>query len=286
MKRTISFLLLIFGCLLVTARPAAADHLLFCNTPERITAAGAYADYQLEPEETYTVFFHYKNFSGSSGPFVVALHGPANKPMNFMLRQGFADPKSDPSSVGRQAMARYLSAPERQMVGKEGHARFEFRLADRMVASGVMTVRCEAATRLRIYFKHNQWTVKNAQVVALTAPRQDIEIGLTREVKRQYFRIGAPEELKAAHFDGTYGMMYAFRIDAPVGSKVRVAFSPRGGKGGMVGSVNGRLLLSDIVPATHWRVFYETTVGPGGFLLMTSPFGGVFYPVEILFEML
>jgi hypothetical protein len=289
MNRRFSLLLALLGVFVLSflpGGPARADHLLFCNTPERITTAGAYADYKLEAGELYTVFFHYKNFTESSGPFVVALHGEAKRPLAFTLRQGFADPRRDPPSVGRQAMARYLSAPERQMVGKEGHARFSFNLVPRAVASGVMTVRCDTAARLRIYFRHNQWTVKGARVVAIDAPRQEVEIALTREVKQQYFRIGEPDELQTAHFDGTYGLMYAFRVDAPPGSKVRVAFSPRGGKGGMVGSVGGRLLQSDIIPATHWRVFYEGTVGPGGLLLTTSPFGGVFYPVELLFEML
>lgn len=89
------------------------------------------------------------------------------------------------------------------------------------------------------------------------------------------------------HLDGTYGMMYAFKVDAPAGRRVRVSFSPRGGKAGLVGSLNGALRQSSIIPATRWKVFCEAVVGKNGsMVLTTSPFGGVFYPVELVFQLL
>ena len=81
-------------------------------------------------------------------------------------------------------------------------------------------------------------------------------------------------------------MLYAFRIAAPEGRKVRVSFSPRGGKGGLVGSVNGNMQQSRIIPATHWRVFCEAKAGKNGVNLTTAPFGGVFYPVELMFQLM
>jgi hypothetical protein len=271
----------------LAARPAAAqDHLLFCNNPEKMRMPGAYADAKLEPGQTYVVFYHFKNVTGTSGPFVIALHGADAKPLRFTARQGFADPQHDPPTAGRQAMARYLSAPERLMTGAKGNARFAYRLGDRQVASGVLTVRTESAARLRIYFRHDRWDVAGARVVAVEAPRREIEIALSSQAATQYFRIGEPEDGMSRHLDGTYGMLYAFRIAAPEGRKVRVSFSPRGGKGGLVGSVNGNMQQSRIIPATHWRVFCEAKAGKKGVNLTTAPFGGVFYPVELMFQLM
>jgi hypothetical protein len=89
------------------------------------------------------------------------------------------------------------------------------------------------------------------------------------------------------HLDGTYGMLYAFKVDAPPGRKVRVSFSPRGGHAGLVGSVGGIMRQSRIVGAAGWAVFSEVKVGKSGLVsLTTAPFGGVFYPVELVFQLL
>ncbi|GAB4465334.1 MAG: hypothetical protein OHK0029_35930 [Armatimonadaceae bacterium] len=280
----ISGLFIVFG----PSHPAKAqDHLLFCNTPERITMPGSYATAILKAGETYTVFFHYKNFTGSSGKFVVGLQGTTAGSVEFDVKKGIADPQRSPSEAGRQAMARFLSSPEKPIVGKKGYARFDFTLRNRQVASGILTIRCKSDTRLRLYYRHSKWDVKGSQVVQVTAPRRQVEIALGKEAQKSYYRIGEPEDQhKHPHFDGTYGMLYAFKVAAPAGSKVRVAFSPRGGTGGLVGSVNGKTIQSDLIPATHWRVFYEAVVGKDGMILTTAPFGGVFYPVELLFELL
>jgi hypothetical protein len=280
-------IVLLLLVLLVGTVPARAqDHLLFCNNPERITLAGAYAEAKIEAGKSYTIFFHYKNYTGASGPLVLALHGTVGKPLKFTARQGFADPQRDPPNAGRQAMARYLSAPEQPFNGKKGFARFSYPLGNRQVASGILHLKSESDARLRIYFRHDKWTVPGAQVIAVDAPRREVEIALSKEVKKQYYRIGEPEEGMSRHLDGTYGMLYAFKIAAPEGRKVRVAFSPRGGKGGLVGSVNGAMSYTPIIPATHWRVFLETKVGKDGVILTTAPFGGVFYPVELMFQLM
>jgi len=265
----------------------AQDHLLFCNHPERITMPGIYANAKLAPGETYTIFYHYKNYTGNSGEFVVGLQSVTGEPIQATIKRGIADPQRDPPSAGRQAMARFLSAPERTVPGAKGYVRFDAHLGNRQVASGILMVRVNKPTRLLIYHRHSKWDVKDARVIEVVAPRKQIEIALSNEVKKSYYRIGEPEEeMVQRHFDGTYGMLYAFRVDAPQGSKVRVAFSPRGGKGGLVGSVNGNTIWSEIIPAAHWRVFHETVVGKNGLILTTAPFGGVFYPVELLFELL
>jgi hypothetical protein len=54
----------------------------------------------------------------------------------------------------------------------------------------------------------------------------------------------------------------------------------------MVGSVKGETHVSQIIPAAHWRVFLETKVGKDGVVLTTAPFGGVFYPVELMFQLM
>lgn len=268
-------------------RPAAAqDQLLFCNDPEKIRMPGAHADALLTQGRTYTIFFHYRNATPGTGPLVIALHGSEGKPLNLVVRKGIADPQGDPSQAGRQAMARFLSSGDVFYRG-EGGARFAMRLKKRQVASGVMTVRADQDVRLRIYYRHNQWTVPGAHAIAVDAPRREVEIALSQEMRRQHFRIGEPEEGMHVRLDGTYGMVYAFRVAAPPGRRVRVSFSPRGGKGGMVGSLAGSLRQSRIIPAWRWKIFCEAVVGKSGqTILTTAPFGGVFYPVELVFQLL
>jgi hypothetical protein len=291
---------LVLACLLSIGRPVSArstvaemeaadgvcrGHLLFCNEPERIRIAGTYADALLRGGHTYTIFFHYRCVSQEGGAFVVALHGAAGKPFQFVARQGLADPQHDPPMAGRQAMARFLSSPERDYRGMGG-ARFAYRLGPRQVASGVLSVCCVTDARLHIYYKHDRYTVPHASAVVLDAPRRDHDVDLTNGNVQQSFRIGNPEQGKTSRLDGAYGMVYAFHVQAPPGRRVRVSFSPRGGKGGLVGSLNGNLVLTGIVPATHWGVYCEANAGKRGIHLTTAPFGGVFYPVELIFRLL
>lgn len=272
---------------LVSASPAhAQDRLIFCNEPERIRGAGTYAEAALEADKTYTVFYHYRNDSRSSGDFVLALRGAAPGPVRLSVRQGLADPIFDPPLAGRQAMARFFKGGERILVGPKGQARFSFRLAHRKVASGVLVITPEEDCRLRIYYKHDRWKIRQARTVVVDAPRRDVEISLSDDARKHSVRIGEPEEGMSQLFDGTYGMVYHFKIDAPTGSRVRVLFSPRGGKGGVVGSLNGSLVKSGIIPARGWRKLCETTVGQDGVTLSTAPFGGVFYPVELVFQLM
>jgi hypothetical protein len=278
--------LLIFAWLFLPSQARAQDHLLFCNNPEKMRMTGVYADAMMKAGQTYTVFYHYRNVSGGAGDFVLSLHGAAAKPLRFEARQGIADPQSDPPLAGRQAMARFLSRVDKSYIGKNGSGRFVYRVANRQVVSGVLSVRCDQATRLRIYFRHAKWTVPGARVIAVEAPRRQVDIALSSSAGRQSFRIGQPEIGMSRHLDGTYGMLYSFKIAAPAGRRVRVSFSPRGGKGGLVGSVNGDLRQSSIVPAAQWKVFFERSVGKGGLNLVTSPFGGVFYPVELVFQLI
>ena len=276
-------LLLLLGA---NVRPARAqDHLLFCNRPEKMRLPGAYADAALIANRTYTIFFHYKNATNAAGPLVIALHGSRGEPITLDVRKGVADPQRDPPLAGRQAMARFLSSPEKRYFGTGG-ARFALRLAAKQIASGVMTVKADQDARLRIYFRHNRWTVPGARAVAIDAPRRDIQVSLGPDALKQYVRIGTPEAGMDPRLDGTYGLLYAFRVDAPEGRKVRVSFSPRGGQGGLVGSVGGLLRQSRIVGAAGWAVFCVARVGANGLVLTTSPFGGVFYPVELVFELL
>jgi hypothetical protein len=280
------FFFLISAFFLFPRQARAQDHLLFCNNPEKMRMTGVYADSLLKAGESYTVFYHFKNVTGSAGNFVVSLHGAVAKPLRFEARQGFADPQRDPPLAGRQAMARFLSGVDKSFVGKEGSGRFTYHIENRHVVSGVLSVRCDQDTRLRIYFRHAKWTVPGAKVIAVDAPRREVDIALSATSGRKSFRIGQPEAGMNRHLDGTYGMLYSFRIAAPVGRKVRVSFSPRGGKGGLVGSINGDLRQSNIVPAAKWKVFFEKSVGKQGLNLTTSPFGGVFYPVELVFQLI
>lgn len=265
----------------------AQDTLLFCNTPEKLRMPGSYSEAKLEAGRTYTIFYHYKNVTPSTGPFVIALRGTKKRPLGFAVRKGLADPQWDPPLAGRQAMARYLSSPQKHLTGSKGYARFAHPLGRYQIASGVLTVRCDQDTQLKIYFRHDKWTVRGAHTVAVETPRRNISVALSRDSKRQSYRIGQPDKGMHRSMDGTYGMVYAFKVKAPEGRKVRVSFSPRGGKSGMVGSVNGQMRQTSIVPARGWKVFCEAIVGKdGGLNLTTVPFGGVFYPVELVFQLL
>jgi hypothetical protein len=269
-----------------SARSARAqDRLLFCNDPEKIRMPGAHADARLESGRTYRIFFHYKNVTPAAGALVIALHGSKGQPLDLRVRKGIADPQRDPPRAGRQAMARFLSARETSFRGNGG-ARFAMKLGSRQVASGVLTVRADQNVRLRIYYRHNRWTVPGAHVVAVDAPRREVAVALSSKSQRQYFRIGDPEKGMSRRLDGTYGMLYAFKVAAPPGRRVRVSFSPRGGQGGLVGSIGGALRQSGIVPAARWKVFCEAVVGRDGVTLTTAPFGGVFYPVELMFQLM
>jgi hypothetical protein len=273
--------------LLILAIPARAqDKLIFCNTPERLTTPGIYASAVLEPSQTYTIFYHYYNVSGRSGDLYLGFQGEEGSPLTIRIRQGTADPRRDPSLAGRQAMMRFMGAAEKEIIGSEGYARFRYVVGNRQVASGMLTITPRQKVTFQAYFRHALWTVKGAQAVVVDAPRYDVEIPLTADMARQSYRIGVPEGTPHPHFDGTYGFLYSFKIAAPEGSRVRVAFSPRGGKGGVVGSVNGAVVTSNIVEAGQWKMLCETTVGPNGTILTTAPFGGVFYPVELVFQLM
>ena len=267
-------------------RPAqAAEKLLFCNQPERIQTTGAHADARITANKTYRIFLHYRNGTAATGPLVVAFQGSVDKPLTLSVRKGMADPQKDPSEAGRQAMARFLKAPQKRYVGKGG-VRFPLTLKRLEVASGVLTVRADQDTRLRIYFRNNGRVVPGAHVVAIDAPRRDYTVALSSDSQRQYFRIGVPEPGMSKYMDGTYGLVYSFKVSAPPGSKVRVAFSPRGGKAGLVGTVGGVMQQTRIVGAAAWSAFSEAVVGKDGLVVTTLPFGGVFYPVELVFQLL
>lgn len=275
---------------MLTPRVAlAADKLLFCNQPERMVVGGAHADARLSAGQTYRIFFHYRNGTGATAPLVVAFHGSTGKPLTLRVQKGIADPRLDPSEAGKQAMARFLTSPAKRYVGHKGAAQFPLTLKRLEVASGVLTVRASQDVRLRIYFRHNKGVVPGARVVAVKAPRREHTVTLapgTEEQQRQYFRLGVPEPGMSEYLDGTYGLVYSFKVNAPAGSKVRVAFSPRGGKSGLVGTVDGVLRQSGIVGAAAWAAFAEAVVGKDGMVITTLPFGGVFYPVELVFQLL
>ncbi len=265
--------------------PQQVDTLLFCNQPERLQAPGAYADALLTGGRTYRIFFHYRNVTGAVKPLVIAFQGSVGKPLTVDIRKGIADPQNDPPQAGQQAMARYLKAPDQRFVGKGG-VRLPMNLRPWDVASGVLTVRADQDVRLRIYFQNNNQVVTNARVTAVKAPHRDVTIALSPEAAQQYYRIGIPEEGMTGGMDGAYGLVYTFHVQAPAGSKVRVTFSPRGGQSGLVAALNGLLVQSRIVPPKNHSVFAEAKVGPNGLALVTIPFGGVFYPVEMAFHLL
>jgi hypothetical protein len=252
-----------------------------------MTQGGAHADAQLKKGQTYRIFLHFRNSSPVTGPLVIGFYGTAKqKPLALTVQKGIADPRTDPSEAGKQATARFMASPLKNYVAKKGVVRFPLALKRHEVASGVLTVRADQDVRLRIYFRHNNYTVSGARVVTVDAPRRDFTVTLARgAAARQYFRIGVPEPGMSRHLDGTYGVIYSFRVNAPVGSKVRVAFSPRGGKSGLVGTVDGAMHQSRIVGAAVWSSFSDTVVGKDGMVVTTLPFGGVFYPVELLFQL-
>lgn len=265
----------------------AADKLLFCNQPEKMTGGGTHADARLTAGHTYRIFFHYRNGTQSTAPLVVAFHGAESKNLKLTVKKGIADPRIDPSEAGKQATARFMASPEKKYVGKKGTVRFPLSLKRHEVASGVITVRANQDVRLRIYFRNSTQPVPGARVVTVDAPRREYAVTLARGAgQRQYFRIGVPEPGMSKHMDGTYGLVYSFKVNAPAGSKVRVAFSPRGGKSGLVGTVDGAMHQSRIVGAAVWSAFAEAVVGKDGMVVTTLPFGGVFYPVELVFQLL
>lgn len=267
----------------------AQEKLIYCNEPERIRDAGTYADAKLVAGQTYTIFYHFRNSSRDSGDFVVQFKSPTDEAFSFSSKQGLADPTTDPPSVGRQAMARYLRAPEKSIVAERGVARFTYKLAHHQVASGMMTIKPDKNLRLRIFYKHDKWDAPKMRTLVLDSPRCEIEVPLGPEATRQSFRIGMPErDMNRSRLrDGSYGMIYAFKIAAPEGRKVRIGFIPRGGKSGLVGMLGGDLIMSDIYEAYQRATFCEATIGPKGELqFTTSPFGGVFYPVELTFQLL
>lgn len=276
-------------CLLLAVGARAQEKLIYCNEPERIRDAGTYADARLLAGQTYTIFYHFRNSSNDTGDFVVQFKSLTDEAFSFTSKQGLADPTSDPPTVGRQAMARYLRAPEKPISAEKGVARFTYKLSHHQVASGMMTIRPDKNVRLRIYYKHDKWDAPRMRTLVLDSSRCEIDVPLTTEQARTSFRIGMPERdgNQARLRDGSYGMIYAFKIAAPEGRRVRIAFMPRGGKAGLVGMLGGDLIQSDIYQAYERTTFCDATVGPKGELqFTTSPFGGVFYPVELTFQLL
>jgi hypothetical protein len=279
----------VLACFLMAVCAQAQDKLVYCNEPERIRDAGTYADARLLAGQSYTVFYHYRNTSNDTGDFVVQLKSLTDDSFSFTSKQGLADPYSDPPTVGRQAMARYLRAPEKTLAATKGVARFAYKLTHRQVASGMMTIKADRNVRLRIYYKHDKWDAPRMRTLVIDSPRCEVEVPLSGELMRHTYRIGMPERdaNKSRLRDGSYGMIYSFKIAAPEGRRVRIGFIPRGGKAGLVGMLGGDLIMSEIYEAYERGTFCDATVGPRGELqLTTSPFGGVFYPVELTFQLL
>ena len=276
-------------CWLFAVGVQAQDKLIYCNEPERIRDAGTYADARLLAGQSYTVFYHFRNTSNDTGDFVVQFKSLDEGAFSFAAKQGFADPDSDPPTVGRQAMARFLRANDKQIVADRGVARFAYKLTNYQVASGVMTIRADKNIRMRIYFKHDKWDAPRMRTLVLDSPRCDVEVPLNGDLTKQSYRIGMPERdaSRARLRDGSYGMIYSFKIAAPEGRRVRIGFIPRGGKSGIVGMLGGDLVMSEIREAYERATFCDATVGPRGEVqFTTSPFGGVFYPVELTFQLL
>ncbi|MFM7320269.1 MAG: hypothetical protein ACKO5K_01925 [Armatimonadota bacterium] len=261
----------------------AQDELLYCNHPERIRGAGIVAEARLEPHRVSTIFFHFRNQTGRSGPLRVEFSALDGGPLELSGRKGVAHPRRDPPAVGRQAMARLFRQPERIWRGANGRIAWTLGLRPRDVASGVMVLAPDRPARMRIRFSDAQRTAPGMRVVRVPAPRHDIEIPL-RATTSQVFRIGRAEAGSDPTRDGAYGNEYRFRIDAPVGERVRISFSPRGGKAGLVGVLGNRVIASGIVPARSRRTVALAVVGEQGLVFRTSPFGGVFYPVELRFD--
>jgi hypothetical protein len=274
------------------------DYLLFCNQPERLTRPGAYADAKLIGGRTYRIFFHYRNASGKTAPITLAFHGSAGKPLTLLLRKGFADAQKDPPRAGRQALVRYLEARPVAQTNSRGAIAIPMMLHPYDTASGIVTVRPSQDCRFRILFADGRQPVRGGRVTAIPTPRREVVVSLTDKTPTQYFRIGAADDLvvhstirngkitEKNPMDGSYGLVYSFSVRAPMGRRVRVTFSPRGGQAGMVALLNGALRSSDIIGPAGLAVFAESTMSQSGFGLVTMPFGGVFYPVEIAFHLL
>ncbi|MDX1934597.1 MAG: hypothetical protein SFU56_18515 [Capsulimonadales bacterium] len=277
--------------------PPSVDYLLFCNQPERLTRPGAYADARLIGGRTYRIFFHYRNMKRSSAPLTLAFHGTAGAPLTVSLRKGIADPQNDPPRAGRQALTKYLRARSVPVTGRNGSIALPLTLRSFDTASGILTVRPSADCRFRVLFDGGRQTVRGARVTEVPAPRREVTIRLSETRPARFFRIGRPDDLPEQHaprsgnvsardrMDGSYGLLYSFHVRTPPGRRVRITFSPRGGQSGMVALVDGSVRSSNIVPPAGLALFAETTVTDAGLHLVTMPFGGVFYPVEIAFHL-
>lgn len=276
-------------CLLLVGEVQAQDKLIYCNEPERMRDAGTYANARLLAGQSYTIFYHFRNSSNDTGDFVVQFKSLTDEPFSLSSKQGCADPSGDPPTVGRQAMARFLRAPDKQIAADKGLARFTYKLTNHQVASGMMAIKADKNVRMRIYFKHDKWDAPRMKTLILDSTRQDIDVPLNGELTLHRFRIGMGERdtNQARLRDGCYGMLYSFKIAAPEGRRVRIGFIPRGGKSGVVGMLGGDLIMSEIREAYERVTFCEAVVGPRGEVqFTTSPFGGVFYPVELTFQLL
>lgn len=267
-----------------TKSAALPERLLFCNCPERLTRFGAYADAPLAAGRPYRVFYHFHNTTRRTAPLVVALVGTEKKPVRAVVRKGVGDWCASPRSAGQTAMQRFLSAPTVAYKGN-GVVRFAAPLAPHHVASGVMTVRCAQDARLRIFFGDNRRVVPDARVVAADAPRRQVRVKLTAKNGPQYVRIGQPDAKMSPLLDGAYGFLYDFQITAPKGRTVHVTFSPRGGHAGLVATVNGKLINAPIAAPASVVPLASFLMGNRPLRLVTLPFGGVFYPVEIAFRL-
>jgi hypothetical protein len=266
--------------------PALAETLLFCNQPERLTIPGIYGETRLASGKTYRIFFHYRSDGASQGPLTLALVRSDHAPFSVAVRKGIAPVSNDPPRAGQEALARYLGARTEALRARQGTARWTLDLKPWQVASGVLTVRADKEVRLRISFANGTRPVAGAHIAAVPSPRRETHVALQNTGDRAWVRIGdrAPEWDR--QIDGAYGLVYAVRVDAPLGRRVQVTFSPRGGQAGVVASLGGKLWQSGIVAARQSAVLAESVVGKDGLSLVTIPFGGVFYPVELCFRLL
>ncbi|GAB4458474.1 MAG: hypothetical protein OHK0029_19750 [Armatimonadaceae bacterium] len=278
---------------LLTAAPkqiadtVQVERLIFCNQPERISRHGVYAEATVPAGQWTRIFFHYRNTTAATGPLIVGFLGSAGVPLAVEVRKGIADPSNDPPTVGQQAMVRYMAAETTTFYGEKGYIRFPMALRPWQVGSGVLTVRAlNQDVQMRIYFGNARGTVPGMRVAQFKTPLREMDVALSDEKIQDFVRIGMPEPELRQQIDGTYGFLYAIRVRAPEGRKVRVLFSPRGGHSGLVGWWNGVMAQSRIAPVASWSVFGEATVGKDGLVLWTSPFGGVFYPVELAFHLI
>jgi len=275
-----------FVPLAFVAGPAhAQDILLHCNHPERIRRPSILAESRLPAHRTATIFFHFRNQSGRSGPLRVEFVALDGTPLELVARKGIAVPRRDPPAVGREAMARLFRRPESVWRGGTGRVAWSQSVRAGAVASGVIVATPDRDARLRIVFANGTRPAKGMHVARVIAPTQSVEIPL-RIANTQTYRIGLAEAGSDWTRDGSYGNVYRFRIDAPAGERIRISFSPRGGKAGLVGTLGNRLIASGIVPPRSRRTVANAVVGEAGLVFQTAPFGGVFYPVELRFDRL